>query len=161
MIKILTIFATFTTLLLANQFKPYKVISNELLQENIKAGLYASTDDVKKALKSKDTLVVDVRTKEEWSAAHIDGSIWIGREKAEKLLENYVVTDGKFTKDKLIVVCNTAHRASIEAMIFKKMGFKKVKVYSIFDWINGCNPLTTKYTKLGKFYLDKCIKELK
>ena len=41
--------------------------------------------------------------------------------------------DLEFVKDKLIVVCNTASRAVIEAQAFKQMGFKTVKIYEAMN----------------------------
>jgi len=82
---------------------------------------------------------------------------------------NFVLDDNdKLVKDKLIVICNTAHRASIEATIFRKMGFSEVKVYAIDQWIDECNPVVTKYSgkeyhdgkdhKFGEFYAAGCKK---
>ena len=69
---------------------------------------------------------------------------------------------------KLIVVCNTASRAVIEAQAFKQMGFKTVKIYEINKWIDECNPVITKYsagehkdgtkTKFGNYYAEHCKK---
>jgi len=39
----------------------------KLLEENKKAGLLATTEDVKRTIASKDTAVVDVRSSEEWA----------------------------------------------------------------------------------------------
>ncbi|RUM45168.1 MAG: hypothetical protein DSY46_03675 [Hydrogenimonas sp.] len=154
----------------ASEFVSYKELSTKLLQENQKHGLLATTDEVKKALHSKDTLVVDVRTEEEWAAAHIKGSVRVGRQFPEKAIANFVLDDdGKLVKDKLIVVCNTAHRASLQALIFRKMGFKQVKVYPIDEWIDTCNPVYTKYShqkyhggkhhRFGAFYAQKCYEK--
>ena len=152
----------------SSEFVPYKKMADKLLQENEKSGLVATTNEVKKALKSKDILVVDVRTKEEWAGAHIKGSVRIGRQSPEKMIANFVLDNkGNLIKDKLIVVCNSAHRASIQATIFRKMGFKVVKVYPILKWLDGCNPIVTKYSKkkdysnkeFGYFYPAKCLKK--
>jgi len=154
---------------LASDFVDYKTLATKLVKESKKNGLYATSDDVKKALKSKDSVVVDVRTKEEWTAAHIQGSYRVGREAPEKALANFVLDENdKFVKDKLIVVCNSAKRASIEAETFKQMGFKEVKIYDIYSWIDECNPFATSYSakkdksgtgnKFGSFYAEHCKK---
>ena len=149
------------------EFIPYEQMAGKLLKENAKNSLQATSDEVKKALHSKDTAVVDVRTKEEWAGAHIKGSMRVGRQFPEKAIENFVLDDDdKLIKDKLIVICNTAHRASLEASIFRKMGFTQVKVYPIDEWIDECNPVVTKYSRqeykdgkhhqFGAFYAEGC-----
>jgi rhodanese-related sulfurtransferase len=151
------------------EFIPYKQMATKLLEQNEKEGLRATTDDVKKAIKSKDTAVVDVRTPLEWAGAHIKGTYRVGRQIPEMAVSNFVLNDDdKLVKDKLIVICNTAHRASIQAVVFRHMGFKEVKVYPIDQWIDECNPVATKYSgkeyhdgkdhKFGEFYAEGCKK---
>ena len=153
----------------ASDFIGYKGLTKQLKSEAIKNGTMATTADVKKAIVADDWAVVDVRTLNEWSAAHIKGSSRIGRQAPEKAIANLVLDDDdKFIKDKIVVVCNTASRASIEAETFKKMGFSQVKIYGINTWIDGCNPVTNKYSKakdkqgtkikFGNFYAEHCKK---
>ncbi len=153
----------------ASDFIGYKDLTKQLKSEAKKNGTMATTADVKKAIAADDWAVVDVRTMEEWSAAHIKGTSRVGRQAPEKAFENIVLDDNnKFVKNKLIVVCNTASRASIEAETFKKMGFKEVKIYSINSWIDQCNPVVNKYSKakdkqgtkikFGHFYAEHCKK---
>ena len=154
----------------AAEFIPYKKMAINLLEQNKKEGLFATSEEVKKAIASKDTAVVDVRSIEEWSGAHIKGTFRVGRKTPEMAIGNFVLDDDdKLLKDKLIVVCNTAHRASLEALVFRKMGFTQVKVYPIDKWIDECNPVVTKYSvqkyvggkdhKFGEFYAEGCIKK--
>lgn len=158
-----------TTTIFASEFVNYKDLSTKLKNEAKKAGNYATTQEVKKALKSKDWLVADVRTLEEWSAAFIKGSVRAGRQAPENALALYALDDDdNFIKPNLIVVCNSAARASIEAETFKQMGFKTVKIYDLYSWIDECNPVVTKYTvkkdkagmnlKFGNFYAEHCKK---
>ncbi len=151
----------------ANDFVDYKSLSGKLKKEAKAKGLYATTKEVKAALKSKDWIVGDVRTMEEWAAAHIKGAVRLGRQSPEKALELYALDDDdNFVKQNLIVVCNSAARASIEAQTFRKMGFKTVKIYDLYSWIDECNPVVTKYTvkkdkgglnlKFGNFYAEHC-----
>jgi len=63
-----TLFATAAT---ASEFIPYKQLAKEIRTQEKKAGNYATLEEVKKALHSKDWAVVDVRKKEEWAAASI------------------------------------------------------------------------------------------
>lgn len=152
-----------------SEFKDYDVVAKKLKAEMKKEGNYATIEEVKKALASKDWVVADVRTLEEWAGANIKGSVRIGREAPEKALENFVIDiDGNFVKDKIIVVCNSASRASIEAQAIKLMGFKEVKIFDIYSWIDKCNPVVTKYTvkkdkggtglKFGDYYAEHCKK---
>jgi rhodanese-related sulfurtransferase len=156
-----------TTATFANDFINYKQLTKELKSQNTKNGTFATTSDVKHALKSKDWAVVDVRTNEEWQAASIKGSSRIGRQSPEKALESVVLDDDdNFVKQNIIVVCNSASRASVEAETFKKMGFKQVKIYPIYRWIDECNPVVTRYSKkkdkhgskrkFGNFYAEFC-----
>lgn len=138
----------FTSNLFSNNFIDYSDLTTKLKIEAKEKGNIASTEDVKKALVSSDWAVIDIRTITEWNAAHIKGSIRVGRQTPEKALSNIVLDDNdRFIKDKLIVICNTSSRASIEAEIFRKMGFSKVKIYSMTTWIDGCNPFYNKYSR--------------
>lgn len=150
-------------------FIDYSALTKKLKSEYKEHNNYATTQEVKKALNSDNWIVVDVRTLEEWSAAYIQGSQRVGRQAPEKALENFVLDDnGKFVRNNIIVVCNSAARASIEAENFKKMGFNQVKIYDLYSWIDQCNPVTTKYTvktdkngtglKFGNFYAEHCKK---
>lgn len=153
--------------LFAADFISYEELSSKLKDKNKKAGTYATTEEVQKALKAKDWLVADVRTMEEWAAAHIKGSVRIGRQAPEKGLALHALDmEDKFIKPNLIIVCNSAARASIEAETIRKMGFNQVKVYDLYSWIDECNPVVTKYTvkqdkggtglKFGNFYAEHC-----
>ena len=155
--------------LFASEFINYDDLSKSLKDDAKKNGLYATTDEVKMALKEKDWAVVDVRTAEEWAGAFIKGSQRVGRETSEVAIENFVTDDdGKLVKDKIIVVCNTASRASIDAQKFRQMGFKTVKIYDLYSWIDECNPVVTKYTvkndrsgtglNFGEYYAEHCKK---
>ncbi len=168
-LPVLGLTAILSSGLIASEFVDYKALTKQLKKEAKANGLFATTEDVKKALKAKDWAVVDVRTKEEWFAGRIKGSSRVGRQAPEKALGNIVLDEnGTFVKDKLIVVCNSASRASIEAEAFKKMGFKKVMIYPIYQWIDECNPLQTYYSakknkkgkkqKFGAFYPEICKK---
>lgn len=153
----------------ASEFIGYKELTKKLKSDAKKNGTMATTADVKAALIAKDWAVVDVRTMEEWSGAYIPGSYRIGRQVPEKALGNIVLDDNdKFIKDKVIVVCNTASRASIEAEAIKKLGFKEVKIFGLVTWIDSCEPFANKYSrdkdksgskqKFGTFKAEFCKK---
>lgn len=155
--------------LIANEFIDYKTLTTKMIAENKKAGNFATTKDVMEAIASKDWIVADVRTKEEWSAGRIKGTVRVGRQSPEKAIANYALDDDdNFVKQNLIVICNTARRASLEAETFRKMGFKKVKVYEFYTWVDSCNPITTNYSskknsngtknKFGQVKAEHCYK---
>jgi len=92
--------------MMAGEFISYHQMADKLLQENIKNGMRATTDEVKEAIKTKNALVVDVRTAEEWAGAHIKGSVRVGRQTPEMAIANFVLDDDdKLIYDNLIVVC--------------------------------------------------------
>lgn len=166
---VVTLVLGITSIVFAGEFISYKELSTKLKKENKKAGNYATTEEVKKALKAKDWVVADVRTMEEWSAAHIKGAVRVGRQASEKGVALHALDDDdKLVKPNLIVVCNSAARASIEAQTFRQMGFDTVKIYDLYSWIDECNPVVTKYTvkkdkggmnlKFGNFYAEHCKK---
>ncbi|MDD2698642.1 MAG: rhodanese-like domain-containing protein [Arcobacteraceae bacterium] len=133
----------------AGDFVDYKKLTHNLKGDAKKNGEIASTDEVKKALASADWAVVDVRTMDEWQAASIAGSVRIGREAPEKALEGIVLDDNnKFVKQNIVVVCNTASRAAIEAQAFRQMGFNTVKIYGIETWMQECNPVNNWYSNV-------------
>jgi rhodanese-related sulfurtransferase len=141
-----------TTLLVgvasASEFIGYKGLTKQLKKEAKASGNFATTSEVKHAQKAKDWAIVDVRTMEEYQAAHIPGSIRIGRQNGEKAIAAVVTDDNdNFTKPNIVVVCNTASRASIEAVTLKKLGFKTVKIYDIVSWMDECNPVANMYSK--------------
>lgn len=167
--KILLFATLFTVTIFAAEFKGYSDLSKSLKEVAKKEGNIATTADVKKALKDKSWAVVDVRTAEEWAAAFIVGSYRVGREAPEKALENIVLDDDeKFVKTKLVVVCNTASRAAINAETFRQMGFDEVKIYGINQWIDECNPVSNRYSsaenksgtkkKFGSYFAEHCKK---
>lgn len=167
--KILLVATLLTGSAFAAEFLTYDRLAKKLKEEAKKTGNYATTAEVKTALTQADWAVVDVRTAEEWAAGYIKGTQRVGREAPEKALESIVTDDaGKFIKDKLVVVCNSASRAAIEAEAFRKMGFTTVKIYDMHQWMDECNPLITKYSaalhkegtnkKFGDYYAEHCKK---
>ena len=153
----------------AGDFVSYKQLTKKLKSDAKKSGEFATAKEVRHALTAKDWAVVDVRTQLEWAGASMKGAYRVGRQSPEKALESIVLDDDdNFIKDKIIVVCNSASRASIEAETFKKMGFKTVKIYDMYSWIDECNPVVTAYSKkkdkhgtkqkFGMFKAEHCYK---
>lgn len=140
----------------AGEFVDYKQLTKKLKKEAKANGLFATTAEVKAALKDKSWAVVDVRPMEEWSTAHIKGAQRVGRQTPEKALAGIVLDDeDNFTKKNIIVVCASGARASIEAQAFKQMGFDSVKIYGMYNWFNDCEPFMNKYSKKKKYVDSK------
>jgi rhodanese-related sulfurtransferase len=153
----------------ANEFVGYKGLTKKLKAEAKKNGTIATIDEVKHAQKAKDWLIADVRTMEEYQAARIDGAVRIGRQNPEKALEAFVTNDeGQFIKPNVILVCNTASRASIEAEAIRQLGFKNVKIFGMVSWMDECNPVVNMYSskkdkkgtknKFGSYKAAHCYK---
>ena len=117
----------------AAEFISYKDFTKILKADAKKNGTFATEAELKHALTAKDWAVVDVRTLQEWNGANIKGSFRIGRQSPESALASIVLDDDdNFIKPNLVVICNSASRASIEAQTFRKMGFKSVKIYDMY-----------------------------
>ena len=97
-----------------------------------------SYDIYKNKISSKDALVFDVRTTEEFNLGHIKGSINIDFYD-EKLFVDFFE---KINKTKPIYIyCRSGNRSKKSSEILKKIGF--VKVYDLLggykNWIKNSN----------------------
>ena len=97
-----------------------------------------SYDIYKNKISTKDALVFDVRTPEEFTLGHIKGSINIALYD-EKLFVDYFQ---KINKTKPIYIyCRSGNRSKKSSEILKKIGF--VKVYDLLggykNWIKNSN----------------------
>ena len=95
-------------------------------------------DKFKDNISSKDVLVFDVRTSEEFNIGHIEGSINIDFYD-EKLFMQFFE---KINKSKPIYIyCRSGNRSKKSSEILKKIGF--IKVYDLFggykSWIKNSN----------------------
>ena len=95
-------------------------------------------DKFKDNISSKDVLVFDVRTSEEFDIGHIEGSINIDFYD-EKLFMQFFE---KINKSKPIYIyCRSGNRSKKSSEILKKIGF--IKVYDLFggykSWIKNSN----------------------
>ena len=97
-----------------------------------------SYDIYKNKISSKDALVFDIRTTEEFNLGHIKGSINIDFYD-EKLFVNFFQ---KINKTKPIYIyCRSGNRSKKSSEILKEIGF--VKVYDLLggykNWIKNSN----------------------
>ena len=70
-----------------------------------------------------DFLLLDVREQDEWEAAHIAGSEYLGKGVIERDIHEKV-TD---TDQELVLYCGGGYRSALSADNLKKMGYQDVK----------------------------------
>lgn len=134
-------------------------ISVEQVQENVK-GLWkplkesqphVTAREFKKIMDSGERFVLlDVRTAEEYEAAHLPGAVNIDR----GLLEWAVPRKIKDTDTKIYVYCRTGARAAFAAQRLIEMGYKHtVNIYDAFrGWVEAGFPV---YNRHGEFTLPQ------
>ncbi len=79
----------------------------------------ADKDDITALLKKKETIVIDVRSADEYKTGHIEGAINIPYDQIESRA-NYN------KKSDIIVYCQNGARSHVAAMLLQNMGFKRV-----------------------------------
>jgi thiosulfate/3-mercaptopyruvate sulfurtransferase len=109
----------------------------------------ATLRDVAPASRSKDTVLLDVRSEEEYRgelreprSGHIPGAQWFEWEQAVNFADGFVQQDEKPLRDKLaqlgvnhakqpiITYCRSSHRAAQTYFALRRLGFDNVKVYT-------------------------------
>ena len=94
------------------EFTPYNLFEN--LKTNLVKQFYV--EELDKIISSENSLLIDVRTKEEYAADHINGSVNIP---LDELRDNLF----KINKDKTIyLICFSALRSYIAARILTQKG---------------------------------------
>ena len=107
---------------------------------------FVDADAVSAALGDDDTVVVDTRDPEEFTAGHVPGAVNLDwrelvdaetrglkpREEIESVLESKGITRGK----RVVLYCNTARRISHTFVVLAWLGFPDVAFYegSLTDW---------------------------
>ena len=80
-------------------------------------------DEMKKLLEEENTILIDVRTKEEYEEKHLENAINIPLDSLENEISNYENID----KDtKIIVYCKSGKRSNGATEILKKKDYKKI-----------------------------------
>jgi len=95
-----------------------------MIGENIRKGEFdfISVEELKKRLDKKDKLVIlDIRTRGEYKAGHIEGSVNIPLDLLRDYLKN-LDKDSEF-----VVYCRTSYRSYLASRILRNSGFKNVK----------------------------------
>ena len=91
--------------------------NNENIVEKI------SCNDMKKILEEDNSILIDVRTKEEYEEEHLDNSINIPLDTLEEDITNYE----EINKDtKIIVYCKSGKRSHTATEILKEKEYKKI-----------------------------------
>lgn len=90
-----------------------------------------SAEEAKEMIDTEDLVILDVRTKEEYDQAHIEGAILIPdyqlKEQAESKLPN--------KEEKILLYCRSGNRSESAAKILIEMGYSKVYDFGgIIDW---------------------------
>ncbi len=108
-------------------------------------------DQLKKRIKENNKLVLlDVRTKSEYDAAHIKGAAWVERGIAEFLLVRTLPDPNA----EIVVYCKIGHRAGLVTKALKKAGYKNVVSLDggLDGWVRQGN---TVHNGLGEFKMVK------
>ncbi len=94
----------------------------------------------------EDILLVDVRTKAEYDAAHLQGATWVPRGRLE-------VDMPKVTSDpnqKIVVYCRTGGRAALGAIALEDIGYQNVVSLDggFKSWVEAGRPVYNMHGKL-------------
>ncbi len=90
----------------------------------------ASFGDLTKAAKERDIVVLDVRRRSEWNAAHIKGAVHIP-------LHELPVRASELPRGEVWVHCAGGYRASVAASLLKREGYDVTAVDDSFDNAQG------------------------
>lgn len=131
----------------ATPFQP-KSKTHYPLPKTLNNKMIASIDDVLPASRSKDTLLIDVRSEEEYignvkrrRSGHIPGAkLWSWdnainfqdqfKFKSSKVLGSELEKIGLTKKSQAVILyCRSAHRASQSYATLRSLGFKNIKIY--------------------------------
>jgi thioredoxin len=111
------------------------------LLANLSAQMVQNVDAAKfkQLMTTENGIILDVRTPEEYSRGHIQGSTSINISDPE-----FVTKLGLLQKDKTILIyCLSGSRSNVAANYMSKMGFKKIYALQrgLMDWNNQSYPL--------------------
>lgn len=126
----------------------------QLIKEAHEDVNYINIDEMKERIKKNNRLVlVDVRTKQEFDAAHIKGSAWIERGIAEFVL----VRSLPDPKAEIVVYCKQGNRTGLVIKALRKAGYVNVAgLEGGFDeWVHRGN---TVHNFLGEFKMVNPVK---
>ena len=119
----------------------------------LKPGLEISPREMAERLKSEagKTLLIDCRTREEWDAAHVNGSKLLPLSEIEKRADELDIGDYEFVG----VICHHGVRSMKATLALREMGHAKVvSVAGGIDlWSRAVDPGVPRYDKSS----GKCV----
>ena len=96
--------------------------TKQQIVEEAKANVTAITvDDLKHHL--HDTILIDIRTKDEYVAGHIQGSQWISRGTLEFVIQSIAPEPDA----PIVVYCRSGGRSALAANSLQAIGYRKIR----------------------------------
>lgn len=90
-----------------------------------------SPKDAKEIMDNEESIVLDVRTKDEYDQGHIEGSVLLPVDEISSKAEEVL----KDKKAKILVYCRSGNRSATAAKALIKMGYENVLDFGgIIDW---------------------------
>jgi rhodanese-related sulfurtransferase len=89
---------------------------------NSRGVISVNAEGIREKLKSKETILLDVRTAQEFNDGHIKGARLIPV--AE--ISNRINELAPFKSKEIVVYCRSGHRSATASMVLKKNGFTRV-----------------------------------
>ncbi len=90
-----------------------------------------SPKDAKEIMDNEESIVLDVRTKDEYDQGHIEGAVLLSVDEISSKAEEVL----KDKKAKILVYCRSGNRSATAAKTLIKMGYENVLDFGgIIDW---------------------------
>ncbi|WP_019230283.1 rhodanese-like domain-containing protein [Sedimentibacter sp. B4] len=90
-----------------------------------------SPKDAKEIMDNEESIVLDVRTKDEYDQGHIEGAVLLPVDEISSKAEEVL----KDKKAKILVYCRSGNRSATAAKALIKMGYENVLDFGgIIDW---------------------------
>ncbi|MEA5093546.1 MAG: rhodanese-like domain-containing protein [Sedimentibacter saalensis] len=90
-----------------------------------------SPKDAKEIMDNEESIVLDVRTKDEYDQGHIEGAVLLPVDEISSKAEEVL----KDKKAKIVVYCRSGNRSATAAKTLIKMGYENVLDFGgIIDW---------------------------
>jgi rhodanese-related sulfurtransferase len=94
-----------------NNLNVQEVITHILTAHDQDQAIYISALDLKALMQKKPVKLLDIRTREEWDAVHIDGAIFFTEDMMQEILS-------KWSKEEVFVICDHMGTRSIDAAAY-------------------------------------------